>query len=186
VRTAYNTVVYEIHDYGMAFTTPTATWWPMRRASLFFTRGNDHGIKEAVAFIGADNMNPGDVFLLNYRIGRGAYPRPVVFAPIHVDDELVGFSSCRIHVLDLKQKDPGYVLDSTDMYQEGLFFPASKLYRAGKPTTTSSTSSGSTAVFRAHHRDLQAKCRHASLVSAARRRLLPSTDQPLSPRRCAR
>jgi N-methylhydantoinase B len=55
----------------------------------------------------------------------------MVFAPIHHEGELIGFTSCRIHVLDLKQKDPGYVLDSTDMYQEGLFFPSSKLYREG-------------------------------------------------------
>ncbi|MER6525823.1 aldehyde dehydrogenase family protein [Streptomyces sp. NPDC001508] len=45
----------------------------------------------------------------------------------------VVFASCRIHVLDLKQKNPGYVLDSTDMYQEGMFFPGSRLYRAGTP-----------------------------------------------------
>ncbi|MYF84547.1 MAG: hydantoinase B/oxoprolinase family protein, partial [Acidimicrobiia bacterium] len=56
----------------------------------------------------------------------------LVFAPIHVEGRLVGFASCRCHVLDLKQKDPGYVLDSTDMYQEGIFFPVVKLYREGQ------------------------------------------------------
>ena len=45
--------------------------------------------------------------------------------------QLIGFSSCRIHVLDLKAKDMGYVLDSTDMYQEGIFFPVVRLYREG-------------------------------------------------------
>ena len=37
-----------------------------------------------------------------------------------------------LHLLDLKQKDAGYVLDSTDMYQEGIFFPATKIYDQGK------------------------------------------------------
>jgi N-methylhydantoinase B len=133
-RTAYNTVVYEIHDYGIGIHDANGDVVADAPGIAVFTRGNDHGIKEAIAFLGADNMHPGDVFLLNYPYWSSAHTLdPLVFAPIHVNDELVGFSSCRIHVLDLKQKDPGYVLDSTDMYQEGLFFPASKLYRAGRP-----------------------------------------------------
>jgi N-methylhydantoinase B len=77
-------------------------------------------------------MRPGDVFLLNYPYWSSAHTLdPLVFAPIHADDRLVGLASCRIHVLDLKQKDPGYVLDSTDMSREGLFFPAVRLYAGG-------------------------------------------------------
>jgi N-methylhydantoinase B len=133
-RTAYNTVVYEIHDYGIGIHDANGDVVADAPGIAVFTRGNDHGIKEAIAFLGAGNMHPGDVFLLNYPYWSSAHTLdPLVFAPIHVNDDLVGFSSCRIHVLDLKQKDPGYVLDSTDMYQEGLFFPASKLYRASKP-----------------------------------------------------
>jgi N-methylhydantoinase B len=133
-RTAYNTVVYEIHDYGIGIHDANGDVVADAPGIAVFTRGNDHGIKEAVSFLGIGNMHPGDVFLLNYPYWSSAHTLdPLVFAPIHVNDELIGFSSCRVHVLDLKQKDPGYVLDSTDMYQEGLFFPASKLYRAGQP-----------------------------------------------------
>lgn len=133
-RTAYNTVVYEIHDYGIGIHDADGDVVADAPGIAVFTRGNDHGIKETIEFLGIGNMHPGDVFLLNYPYWSSAHTLdPLVFAPIHVKDELVGFSSCRVHVLDLKQKDPGYVLDSTDMYQEGLFFPASRLYRAGKP-----------------------------------------------------
>ena len=97
-----------------------------------FTRGNDYGIKRSIEFLGADAMKPGDVFLNNYPYWSSAHTLdPLVFAPIHVDGELIGFSSCRVHVLDLMAKDMGYVLDSTDMYQEGIFFPAVRLYREG-------------------------------------------------------
>jgi N-methylhydantoinase B len=72
------------------------------------------------------------VFLNNYPYWSSAHTLdPLVFAPIHVDGELIGFSSCRVHVLDLMAKDMGYVLDSTDMFQEGIFFPAVRLYREG-------------------------------------------------------
>lgn len=135
-RTAYNTVVYEIHDYGIGLHDAAGDVVADAPGIAIFTRGNDYGIKKAVEFIGADAMAPGDVFVLNYPYWSSAHTLdPLVFAPIHVSDQggerLIGFASCRVHVLDLKQKDPGYVLDSTDMYQEGLFFPATRLYRGG-------------------------------------------------------
>jgi N-methylhydantoinase B len=131
-RTAYNTVVYEIHDYGIGIHDVHGDVVADAPGIAIFTRGNDHGIKAAVRFLGADAMRPGDVFVLNYPYWSSAHTLdPLVFAPIHFEGALIGFASCRVHVLDLKQKDPGYVLDSTDMYQEGLFFPATRLYREG-------------------------------------------------------
>jgi N-methylhydantoinase B len=131
-RTAYNTVVYEIHDYGIGLHDVSGDVVADAPGIAIFTRGNDHGIKKAVEFLGADAMAPGDMFVLNYPYWSSAHTLdPLVFAPIHVEGALAGFASCRIHVLDLKQKDPGYVLDSTDMHQEGLFFPATRLYVAG-------------------------------------------------------
>jgi N-methylhydantoinase B len=131
-RTSYNTVVYEIHDYGIGIHDPSGDVVADAPGIAVFTRGNDHGIKKAIEFLGTEAMEPGDIFMLNYPYWASAHTLdPLVFAPIHYDGELVGFASCRIHVLDLKQKDPGYVLDSTDMSQEGIFFPAVKLYRQG-------------------------------------------------------
>jgi N-methylhydantoinase B len=131
-RTAYNTVVYEIHDYGIGIHDPNGDVVADAPGIAVFTRGNDHGIKNAVEFLGVDAMQPGDIFILNYPYWSSAHTLdPLVFAPIHHDSRLIGFASCRVHVLDLKQKDPGYVLDSTDMSQEGIFFPATRLYRAG-------------------------------------------------------
>lgn len=131
-RTAYNTVVYEIHDYGIGIHDVHGDVVADAPGIAVFTRANDHGIKRALEFHGADAMKPGDVFLLNFPYWSSAHTLdPLMFAPIHVDGTLVGFTSCRVHVLDLKQKDPGYVLDSTDMYQEGLFFPAVRMYREG-------------------------------------------------------
>ena len=119
-RTAYNTVVYEIHDYGIGIHDANGDVVADAPGIAVFTRGNDHGIKRAVEFLGADTMKPGDVFVLNYPYWSSAHTLdPLVFAPIHAEGRLIGFASCRIHVLDLKQKDAGYVLDSTDMYQEG-------------------------------------------------------------------
>ncbi len=132
-RTAYNTVVYEIHDYGIGIHDENGDVVADAPGIAVFTRGNDHGIKKAVTFLGVEAMRPGDVFILNYPYWSSAHTLdPLVFAPVHVGDRLIGYTSCRIHVLDLKQKDAGYVLDSTDMYQEGMFFPATRLYIRGE------------------------------------------------------
>jgi N-methylhydantoinase B len=131
-RTAYNTVVYEIHDYGIGIHNAIGDVVADAPGIAIFTRGNDAGIKKAIEFIGSDNIDEGDVFILNYPYWSSAHTLdPLVFAPIHFDDELIGFASCRVHVTDLNQKDPGYVLDSTHMSQEGLMLPASKLYKRG-------------------------------------------------------
>jgi N-methylhydantoinase B len=131
-RTAYNTVVYEIHDYGIGIHDAGGDVVADVPGIAVFTRANDHGIKKALEFLGAGSLQPGDVLLLNYPYWSSAHTLdPLVFAPIHHEGCLIGFASCRVHVLDLKQKDPGYVLDSTDMSQEGLFFPATRLYRGG-------------------------------------------------------
>ena len=132
-RTSYNTVVYETHDYGVGLHDVNGDIAADAPGIAVFTRGNDYGIKRSIDFLGTDSMKPGDVFINNYPYWSSAHTLdPLVFAPIHVDGRLVGFASCRCHVLDLQQKDPGYVLDSTDMYQEGIFFPVVKLYREGE------------------------------------------------------
>lgn len=131
-RTAYNTVVYEIHDYGIGIHDATGDVVADAPGIAVFTGANDHGVKKSIEFLGTDAMEPGDVFILNYPYWSSAHTLdPLVFAPIHVDERLIGFASCRVHVLDLHQKDAGYVLDSTDASQEGLVFPVSKLYRRG-------------------------------------------------------
>lgn len=132
-RTAYNTVVYEIHDYGIGIHDVNGDVIADAPGIAVFTRGNDAGIKHSIEFLGADAMEPGDVFIINHPYWSSAHTLdPLVFAPIHAEDRLIGFASCRVHVTDLNQKDPGYVLDSTDKAQEGLVMPASKLYRRGE------------------------------------------------------
>lgn len=131
-RTAYNTVVYEVHDYGIGIHDAKGDVVADTPGVAVFTRGNDLGLKKAVEFLGAEAMEPGDVFILNYPYWSSAHVLdPLVFAPVHHGDRLIGFVTCRVHVVDLNQKDPGYVLDSTDLSQEGLIFPASKLYCRG-------------------------------------------------------
>ena len=55
----------------------------------------------------------------------------LAISPIFHQDVLIGFTAIKQHWVDLGQKEAGYMLDSTDVFQEGLIMPAMKLYRGG-------------------------------------------------------
>jgi N-methylhydantoinase B len=132
-RTAYNTIVYEIHDYGIGIHDADGNVVADAPGIAIFTGANDFGVQNTVRFLGKDSLRPGDVYFLNYPYWSCAHTLDgLVFAPVFSDDELIAFASCRVHLLDLKAKNPGYVLDSTDMYQEGIFFPGVKVFNEGK------------------------------------------------------
>lgn len=132
-RTAYNTIVYEIHDYGIGLHDPEGNTIAEAPGIAIFSGANGFGIQHVIDFLGPEALRQGDVLMVNYPYWSSAHTLDVlVFSPIFAGSKLIGFASCRVHVLDLKQKDAGYVLDSTDMSQEGIFFPGVKLYSEGQ------------------------------------------------------
>jgi len=134
IRTAYNTIVYEILDFGISLYDRDLQLVADSPGLSMFLGANDYAIRKGVEHVGRENLDPGDVLILNYPYWSGSHTLDVcLFAPIHLGDELIGFATCRIHWLDLGQKDPGYVLDSTDMHQEGLIFPCTKVFKRGEP-----------------------------------------------------
>jgi N-methylhydantoinase B len=133
MRTSYSTIVYEIRDFGLGIYDAKGDLLAEAPGLAIFTRSNDYALKNAIEFVGIENIEPGDVLLLNYPYWSSAHTLDVAaFAPIYHEDTLVGFTAARIHWLDLKQKNAGYVLDSTDMHQEGIYFPCTKIHTRGK------------------------------------------------------
>ena len=132
MRTAYNTIVYEVRDFGLGLYDRHCHLLAEAPGLAIFTRANDYALKKIVEFLGEDNIHPGDVILLNYPFWSSTHTLDVTASsPIFYEDQLVGFTAVKIHWLDLDQKDAGYCLDTTDMHQEGLFFPCSKIYKRG-------------------------------------------------------
>ena len=84
--------------------------------------------------MGVENLDQGDIVLLNYPYWNSAHAMDVtLFAPVFEDggNRPFAYTCIRAHWMDLGAKDPGYVLDSTDMHQEGLIFPGTKIYERG-------------------------------------------------------
>ena len=134
VRTAYNTIVYEIFDFGISIYDADRRLTADSPGLSAFLAANDVGLENGVEYVGEENLDPGDVVLLNYPYWSNAHTLDVlVFSPVFHADDLVGYVTCRAHWLDLGAKDPGYVLDSTGVHQEGLIFPGTKVYKRGEP-----------------------------------------------------
>jgi N-methylhydantoinase B len=134
VRTAYSTIIYEILDFGISVYDRDLNLIADSPGLSLFLGANDYSIQKAVEYVGEENMNPGDVLIMNYPYWSSAHTLDVcLFSPVFHDDELIGYTVCRAHWLDLGAKDQGYVLDSTDRYQEGLVFPGTKLFKEGEP-----------------------------------------------------
>lgn len=133
MRTSYNTIVYEIRDFGLGIYDRDCRMLAEAPGLAGFTRGNDYGLKKMVEFLGYDNIHPQDAIILNYPYWSAAHVLDVmVSTPIFHQDRLVGFTAVKQHWLDLGQKDAGYCLDTREVFQEGLIMPCVKIYKQGK------------------------------------------------------
>ncbi|WP_135822186.1 hydantoinase B/oxoprolinase family protein [Halostella litorea] len=134
IRTAYNTIIYEILDFGISMYDADQRLIADSPGLSMFLGANDYGLRRTIEHLGEENLDPGDVVLCNYPYWSSTHTLDVlVFMPVFLDEELIGYTASRAHWLDLGAKDEGYVLDSTDMHQEGVIFPGTKVYKGGEP-----------------------------------------------------
>jgi N-methylhydantoinase B len=112
-----------------------------------YLRAETTGLRKTVDFVGPENLQPGDLLLTSYPYWSSAHPLDVLaVSPIFYKDDLISYTAIKQHWLDLGQKDAGYILDSIDVFQEGLLLPGVKIYKAGVLDKNCSISFGSTAV----------------------------------------
>lgn len=134
VRAAFNPVIYEVLDFGISIYGPDLELIAEAPGITSFLGANDFAIHKGVDYVGRENLNPGDVVMLNYPYWSSAHAYDaMLFAPVFRDGVSgpAAYLAVRAHWMDLGAKAPGYVLDATDMHQEGLIFPGTKVVKAG-------------------------------------------------------
>ncbi|GAB2960375.1 hydantoinase B/oxoprolinase [Amycolatopsis acidiphila] len=85
--------------------------------------------------LGRENVRPGDMYLSNDPYSGGAvHSNDVgVFAPIFVDDELVGWTGCDMHCMDVGGALPGsFVPNALDVVAEACRFTPVRIYSGGE------------------------------------------------------
>lgn len=136
IRTAFNPVIYDVLDFGISIYDREQNLIAEATGLPAFIGANDFAIRKAVDYVKIENFRPGDIFMMNYPYWNSAHSSDAtLFAPVFdlKSDELVAFECIRAHWIDLGAKDPGYVIDSNSMHQEGIIFPGTRVYRDGKP-----------------------------------------------------
>jgi N-methylhydantoinase B len=136
IRTAFNPVIYEVLDFGISIYDADLELIAEAPGLTFFLGANDYAIRKGVEYVGEENIRPGDVVLLNYPYWNAAHTHDAtLFSPFfHEGAETPTAYLCvRAHWLDLGAKDPGYVLDSTSVFPEGVLFPGTRIFKEGKP-----------------------------------------------------
>jgi N-methylhydantoinase B len=133
-RSAYTPIIFEMKDCSVAIYDKDYQLLGQSAGLPLFLGNLEVGIRLAADYFGRDSFKPGDVYVLNDSYMVGTHLNDItVFAPIFHNNKLVGYSANRAHWLDIGSKDPGYPMDSTEIYQEGIRIPPLKIIDNGKP-----------------------------------------------------
>ena len=133
-RTAYSTIVRDCLDYstslcdGEGQMIAQGVTIPLHLGSVPFAM-------ETLFAKYGDDMEPGDVFILNDPFEGGMHiPDIFIIKPIYWEGARIAFSVSTAHHLDLGGRLPGSsACDNTEIFQDGLRIPWLKLYRRGEP-----------------------------------------------------
>jgi N-methylhydantoinase B len=134
IRTAFNPVIYEVLDFGISIYSDELDLIAEAPGLTHFLGANDYAIRKGVEYVGKDNVDSGDVILMNYPYWNAAHSYDAtLFSAFFVEGATspTAYLCVRAHWMDLGAKDPGYVLDSTSVFQEGLLFPGTKVFKRG-------------------------------------------------------
>lgn len=136
-RTAFSLLVREYKDYAVGFVDAQGGLVTQSRYSLPAFVGNalGLGVRSGLQVFGAEAMRTGDVFMVGDAEVLGGHLNDVVmFTPIWIQDELIGFFSVIVHWIDIGGAAAGSSLapTATELAQEGVQYPVMRLVREGE------------------------------------------------------
>jgi N-methylhydantoinase B len=135
VRTAYNPLIYEVHDFATAVISAKGEMLAQSEGLPGFLLSLPATVRNGLGTIGEENFEDGDIIIANLPYTSGTHlSDTAIYMPVIYEGELVAFASTMAHWADIGGKNPGgWCTDSTDIYQEGMIFEDLKLCRAGEP-----------------------------------------------------
>ncbi|MFF7063773.1 hydantoinase B/oxoprolinase family protein [Pseudomonas sp. NPDC008258] len=137
MRTARSPIIRDVLDYSVTMCDASGRILAQAKTVALHLGAVPDAIDVIIAKY-ADNVAPGDVIILNDPYEGGMHlPDIFMFKPIFFKGRLQGFSVVIAHHCDVGGRVPGSnAADSTEIYQEGLRIPPTKLYKAGEENET--------------------------------------------------
>lgn len=135
-RTAFSLLVQEYKDYAVGLLDISGQLVSQSRYSLPAFVGNTLGlaVRAGLRVYGADQMQDGDIFMINEAGELGGHLNDVVmFSPIRSKGRLLGFFAVIVHWIDIGGSTPGSCLapSGTEIAQEGIQYPVMRIVSAG-------------------------------------------------------
>ena len=132
-HTAFSPIIYEVLDFAVALYDREVRLLAQAPSLPLFMGTLSFCVEGAVKSVGGEeNLDPGDIILLNWPYESGSHPQDAALVmPVFVRDELIGYAATKEHWLDIGAKSV-YCTDTTDVFQEGTFFPGVKLFQKGE------------------------------------------------------
>lgn len=132
VRTSYSVVVRDFHDYCVGiFDRRGRMLVHSTRTTPGFIGMMPYVVEHFIEAFGSENIFPGDILVTNDPWKATGHNNDITIAtPIFIKGELVAFSVCVVHHLDIGGRMGSLV--SVDMYEEGLRIPPMKLQQRGE------------------------------------------------------
>jgi N-methylhydantoinase B len=134
-RTAKSSVIYETLDYACGIVDADANVIAQANGVPGFLGTLKYCVRDVIEKFGLENLQRGDVVLLNDYHGGTHLNDVAMVAPVVAegDNEPMLFTASKAHWTDIGGKDPGsWTTDSTSVFQEGIQYPMVKLYEAGE------------------------------------------------------
>ena len=132
-RTARSLIVRDSHDFSVALCNERGEL-VSGGIGIAVHLGS---IPNAVAALPAplrESLEPGDVLFMNDPYAGGMHlPDIFVFKPLFLEGALAGFAAAVAHMADIGGRVPGgNAADSSEIFQEGVRIPPTKLYARGR------------------------------------------------------
>ncbi|GGD72521.1 hydantoinase B/oxoprolinase family protein [Croceicoccus mobilis] len=132
-RSAYSPIIYEAHDYGIALFDRHARLLGQYAGLPLFTGGLDAGLKATIERYGLENLRAGDVFTVNDTFITGGHLNDVdVIGVIADEEEVLGFIAIRAHWADIGTAEPGFPVNSRNIFQEGVRWGPTRIVEGGE------------------------------------------------------
>ena len=131
-RTGVTTFMYEIMDCSFAILDAEADVIAQSpKGILLFLGSLGPAVKNCLDIIGKENMESGDVVVSTVPDITGNHTSDaVLFTPIFFENKVFGYAATKAHWIDLGAKNT-YPVDATNIYEEGLRIPPTKIYKRG-------------------------------------------------------
>jgi N-methylhydantoinase B len=133
-RTARSFVVKEALDFSTALFLADGEMIAQGTCLPFHLGAMPFAVRSVLRQFGG-SIAPGDLFITNDPWdGSTHLPDIVLVKPVFAGDRLVAFTAALAHMTDIGGRIPGgNASDSTEIYQEGLRIPPSRIWRRGEP-----------------------------------------------------